>query len=200
MILIIQNGHHRISIGRYLDEEYIIIKSYETDVSNINVNPYSIIIILGGHQSVSKLHVYKSLNNVIILIRRCIEIDKPMLGICLGCQLIAYALGCEIVSGNKLNMGYDTKILGFDNIFRCHQDYIIPNDKIEVLDVFESMTYAFKHHKLFGIQCHPDLPPDQINNIDTNPNIRKYAAEKKEIIDINNRALFKYILGELRKT
>jgi len=198
MILVIQNGHYAISIDQYLDEEYIIVKSFETDVSNIDIDSYSIVIILGGHQSVSKLHLYKSLDGVINLIKKCIEVDKPLLGICLGCQLIAHALGCQIISSNKLNIGYDAKILGYDHIFRCHQDYVIPNDKIEVLAVCESMTYAFRYKKVFGIQCHPDVDPEQINHLETNDVVRKYAAEQKEIINVNNRALFKHILDELR--
>jgi len=136
---------------------------------------------------------------VVILIKRCIEINKPVFGICLGCQLIAYTLGCEIRPSGKLNVGYDTKILGFDHLFRCHYDYIIPNEKIHVLDYFDSMLYAFTYHKLFGIQCHPDIPPEYVTKYQSNPIINKLAEENHILIDQHNRELVTYILNELRK-
>ncbi len=37
------------------------------------------------------------------------RIKQPIIGICLGAQLVAYTLGCEIIHSNKLNVGFNTK-------------------------------------------------------------------------------------------
>lgn len=226
MLLIIQNGYLGTFISRYLDEDYEIIKSFETDVSQIDLNLYSIIIILGGHQSIATSSFIDEstdksneksddksndnsnnkfndklddkLQNVVSLIRKCVDINKPVFGICLGCQLIAHALGCEVKFSGKLNVGYDTNVLGFDNIFRCHHDYVVPNDAIEVIDIFESMPYVFKHNKLIGIQCHPDIPPDCVIKYQDSYSIRNTAKEKYQIIEKNNQAFISQILAELR--
>jgi len=184
-------------IIKYLDEDYQIIKSYEMDVSSINLNNYSIIIILGGHQHVKNLDC--SLQKVIILIKECIDQNKPILGICLGCQAIAYVLGCEIKDSGKLNIGFDTEIFGYKNIFRCHHDYVVPNGKIDILDYFDSMLYAFRYKKCIGIQCHPDIPPNSVLEYQ-GTFLSKFELNKDfDEIDKNNKAMIDYILKELRK-
>jgi GMP synthase-like glutamine amidotransferase len=199
MLLIIQNGYFETHIFKYLDEEYEIIKSNTEDVSKLNLDKYSIIIILGGHQSIVHITDYPYLINLVIFIEKCIEINKPVLGICLGCQLIAYTLGCQVKASNKLNIGYDTKILEFEHIFRCHYDYVVPNNNLEILEMFDSMPYLFKYHNLIGIQCHPDIPPENIFKYPVNVSSIDFANKHSDEIDRNNRELIKYLLTELKK-
>lgn len=198
MILIIQNGNLDTQITKYLDEDFQIIKTVEMDLSKIDLDLYSIIIILGGHQSLNKLEMYPHLENVITLIKKCESINKPVLGICLGCQLIGYALGCDIETSEQIHMDYDTKILTFNNIFRCHYDHVIPNDSIEIIDTFESMPYLFRHNKLYGIQCHPDIPPSIVIRYQEDNMIRRIAKENRIVIEKNNQDLINYLLKELR--
>ena len=49
MLLIVQNGFTTPSILKYLSDPYEIIRSFETNVSEIDINKYITIIILGGH-------------------------------------------------------------------------------------------------------------------------------------------------------
>lgn len=198
MILIIQNGYVTPRIHEYLTKEYVIVKSFETNVANIVFNKYSLVIILGGYQSVTNLDMYPYLNNVILLIKKCIEIGKPLLGICLGSQLIAHTLGCEIRSSGKLNIGYDTKILGLENIFRSHIDYIVPTNAISVLEYFDNMPYLYKSGPLvYGIQCHPDIHPNSVHKHTMDSTIQKFAINNKEIINKNNKQIISHLLEKL---
>lgn len=198
MLLIIQNGLITPFMCRYLDEKCEVIKSFETDVSKINLDIYDVIIILGGRQSVRMINEYEYLKQVALMIENCIRIEKPLIGICLGCQLIAYVLGCEIKSCEKLNIGYDAKILGKENIFRCHLDYIEKNDSIQVIEYFEKMPYLFTHgKKVVGIQCHPDIAPEAIGeyaNCNSCAKYVMYAMENKELINKNNGEILRQIL------
>jgi len=200
MILIIQNGHLATHISKYLDEECEVVKSFEQNVSIIELDKYSIVIILGGQQNIKDLDNCPELKNVELLIKKCIQFEKPVLGICLGCQLIAHVLGCEIKPSGKLNIGYDTKILGLDHIFRCHYDYVVPNESITVLDSFDSMTYAFIHNKLIGIQCHPDIPPEQLIQYQYYPYVlfNQIAIDKDSIINENNKKLLAKLFNLLK--
>ena len=202
MLLIIQNGHITPCLTNYLDEDYVIIKSFDVDVSKIDLAKYSIVIILGGHQSLTKIDQYPYLHSVVSLIRFCIKIEKPIFAICLGAQLVAYALGCEIRSSQKLNIGYDINILEHNNIFRSHVDYIVPNEdnKLVVHNIIENMPYLYYYDKfIIGIQCHPDLTPQcVIKYSDHLPSI-EYATKNHQSLDNTNQSIICKILNILRK-
>lgn len=200
MILIIQNGFMTTNINRYLSEESVIIKSYDTDVSNLDLDLYSKIIILGGHQRIQNIQLYAYLLNVVSLVKKCIEINKPLLGICLGCQIIGYVLGCDIESDGKLHVGYDTKVLTFDHLFRYHYDYVVPNNMVEVLSEYDSIVYLFRHHKAYGIQCHPDIPPDTILYYHLDATCDNIAMKQTTTINENNRNLMQYLMNVLDQT
>jgi len=200
MLLIVQNGLDIPCIPKYLDEEYEIIKSYEYNVSEIDLNKYTIVIILGGYQSVTSIHQYPYLYDVVKLINKCIETKKPLFGICLGCQLIAFSLGCQIKSSTKLNIGYDAKIMDYKNIFRSHIDYIIPNALINISDYFDTMPYLYTYQNyVYGIQCHPDVSPECVQRYCNNSQCKEYANQNKNKIDATNKAVMTEILNKLRQ-
>lgn len=200
MILIIQNGYIHTNIGKYLQEEYELVKSYYLfDVDQIDLDKYSFVIILGGDQSLQNIKFCSNLQKVLRLIEKCLEIKKPVLGICLGCQLIAYFLGCEIKSSDNPHCGFDTEVLDFKYIFRCHYDYIVPNEKIDVLDTFHGMPYLFRHQNLLGVQCHPDIPPENIIAYQPNIDNIDWIDENKNTIDKNNEKMMKYLIDYLIK-
>jgi len=203
MILIIKNGYNEIQLTKYLDEEANIISSFdmlELEHNKKNLHIYSIIIILGGHQSMTELSQHQNLLSVIDFIKICIEYQKPILGICLGSQILAHIYGSEIKTLEKLNCGYDTNVLDFTNIFRCHIDYIIPNDQMEVIDTFESMPYIFKIKgaNIYGIQCHPDIGPEYIARAYDDQKIKAFAFENELVINFNNKRFMDYLLEKLR--
>lgn len=200
MLLIVQNGFITPQISRYIEEEYEIIRSYEINVAVVPIEKYSVVIILGGHQSVTQINNYPYLLNVVQLIKKCITIKKPLLGICLGCQLIAYVLECEIKSSDKINIGYDSAILGQDQIFRNHNDYIVPNTNINVIEYHESMPYLFNHGEyVYGIQCHPDFPPECVLKYSNHPGSNEYALKNKKLIDNKNKMIISKLLSLLQK-
>jgi GMP synthase-like glutamine amidotransferase len=197
MILIIKNGTFPTYIQRYLDEPSEIIESYTTDVSVLEIDGYSVIILLGSNQSIVDIHNNPPLQNVVSLVKKAMQIQKPVLGICLGCQIIAYALGCVIVPTGKVNIGYDCKVLGYENIFRCHRDKIVPNGKIEIIDETDGIIYTFCYQKMFGIQCHPDIPPETVNYFCNNYFDRDFLYDNKKIINKKNKELILKILKKL---
>jgi GMP synthase-like glutamine amidotransferase len=171
MILIIQNGNVDTHIGKYLDEEYEIIKSFKMNIDELDLQKYSMIFILGGNDSIKDINYMPHLQRAVKLIKQCIQIEKPLIGICLGCQLLAYSLGYTIKFGNKLYMDHSINIFGYNNIFRCHYDYIdtetINDSKIssDIIcdDDGNCIPYSIKYRNLVGLQCHPDIPPEYIH-------------------------------------
>lgn len=206
MYLIIQNGYINTKIGEYLDDDIQIVESYNHNVLQININLYKCIIILGGPQSLTDLSKYPYLYAVIILIRHCLAIDKPVLGICLGCQMIAYALGYKIRKLPSLKIGYiyhplnyKTSNIRLRNItFRYHNDYIdifsnhVPG--LDILSTYQGLVYIIKYKRAIGIQCHPDIPPQEIFKYVDNPQIVNFAQRYSNLINLSNYLLLHLLL------
>lgn len=64
------------------------------------------LIIMGGPMSVNDEEEFPWLVDEKQFIRHCIERDKPVLGICLGAQLIASALGARVYPNHTKEIGW----------------------------------------------------------------------------------------------
>ncbi|OTG87169.1 glutamine amidotransferase [Acinetobacter sp. ANC 4558] len=73
-------------------------------------------IILGGPIGVYETHDYPFLQNEIDLLKVRLKNNLPTLGICLGAQLIAHALGAQVYTGHAKEIGWSAlKILPTEN-------------------------------------------------------------------------------------
>jgi GMP synthase (glutamine-hydrolysing) len=135
---------------------------------------FSAIILLGGPMSVYDGIPYLSKEQ--ILIRDAFRRNIPVLGVCLGSQLIAGALGGTVYRGAKKEIGwYNVKITdkGLDNLFKdfeqkelgvfqWHGDtYILPRDAV-VLAYSDLYPQAFKIGSAYGLQFHLEVTADMI--------------------------------------
>ena len=124
-------------------------------------------IIIGpgpGHPNELK-HLYS-------IISFCENTNKPLLGICLGHQLIGQYYGCDIIKSKSIFHGRNSLILtGGDCIlyrdlpkqFEVTRYHSLIVDKLKFPLLTTSKTteneiMAFKHNKnnIFGIQYHPE--------------------------------------------
>jgi len=64
------------------------------------------LIVLGGPMSVHDTRKYPRLNEEKNLIEACIAANKPVLGICLGAQLIADVLGARVYTARNKEIGW----------------------------------------------------------------------------------------------
>jgi GMP synthase (glutamine-hydrolysing) len=65
-----------------------------------------LVIILGGPIGVYECEAYPFITDEIAAIAARIETNKPMLGICLGAQLMASALGARVAPGPQKEIGW----------------------------------------------------------------------------------------------
>ena len=146
------------------------------DIENVNTQNdepvptsplgYDAIVILGGPMAVYDNLAY--LQKEQELIRNAIKNETPLLGICLGSQLIAQAAGGRVYKGKKKEIGWHNVYLtpassndifrGFTNktirIFQWHGDtYDLPANA-KILAYSDLYPQAFRIGSAVGIQFH----------------------------------------------
>jgi GMP synthase (glutamine-hydrolysing) len=65
-----------------------------------------LVIVLGGPISAYEEHLYPFLKDELTLLERRLRDDKPTMGICLGAQLMARALGARVYPGSEKEIGW----------------------------------------------------------------------------------------------
>jgi GMP synthase-like glutamine amidotransferase len=214
-ILIIKNGVCDTDIDKLLSEINnkltIQIKCSKTlDYESFDIKKYYAVIILGGSQSLAnkndiiKNHTY--LIKLIYHIKKWCEIGVRILGICLGAQLIASALGHSVIKNTKPIIGYDKlmylTIKGVtdnllnnnfnkikSNYLTLHNDRIIINNKSSNLDILcnfqhngQIIPYVFKYKNVYGVQFHPDITPNILQTF-----CSEFAYDKSLVSEANKR-------------
>ena len=66
-----------------------------------NANVCDGLIVLGGPMGVYEEDIYPFIKDEITLIKSAIKDDTPILGICLGAQMLAKAAGADVYKGKK---------------------------------------------------------------------------------------------------
>ncbi len=72
----------------------------------VSVDPFGLILVLGGPMSANDQDQYPFLRKEIPFLRRMLKLGKPVMGVCLGAQLMAKALGARVYPGPYKEIGW----------------------------------------------------------------------------------------------
>ncbi len=138
-----------------------------------DISRYSGLIILGGPMNCDQSSRYPHLLTEIAVIQQAIREGKPVLGICLGAQLIARALGARVgknpskeIGWYELNPTEDGRrdplfapFGGHQQIFQWHGDtFEIPHGAVHLASSPECRNQAFRYkHNVYGLQFHLEV-------------------------------------------
>nr|BDT27539.1 type 1 glutamine amidotransferase [Bacteriovorax sp. HI3] len=140
-----------------------------------SVQKYNGLIVLGGHMGVYEADKYRHIKVEMQLIEEALKKEIPILGICLGAQLLAHVLGAEVRKSAEKEIGWcdvnlteegtqDPLFSHFkktEKIFQLHGDtFDIPRGATHLASSDICPGQAFKYgDKAYGIQFH--LEADQ---------------------------------------
>lgn len=175
MITIFQHGETEPAgfLEQVLSErdcEYRIVRLYEGEViPPVGTSP---LIFLGGRMSVNDEREYPFLKGEKELIRRSIRAGAPVLGICLGAQLIASAFGQRVAPGIPERGWCGVDIIRNDllpdcpdrlKVFHWHGETFDLPDGAELLawgSEVPNQLYTLK--TALGVQFHIEATPEII--------------------------------------
>ncbi len=147
-----------------LADRVLDVRSIELgDAVPTDARPFSGVVIGGGVTPVSAVDEHAFLRDELALIESALAADVPLLGICLGGQLLAHALGAS-VRGGPPEIGYcaieplDAELDELTHVFQWHwQGFGLPAGATRLARSNGYDTQAFSYGKARAIQFHPDV-------------------------------------------
>lgn len=76
------------------------------DVSALDPATADLVVVLGGEMGAYEAEQFPELADEIALLRRRLDAERPVFGVCLGAQLMASALGSAVYRGPTNEIGY----------------------------------------------------------------------------------------------
>ncbi|WP_010188225.1 glutamine amidotransferase [Sphingomonas sp. PAMC 26605] len=154
----------------------LALRYVDAGVDPLSHDDPSLLIVLGGPIGVYEAEAYPFLRDEIALLRRRIAVGAPTLGICLGAQLIATALGADVSTTGRKEIGFSpielTKAgasgplrhLANVPVLHWHGDrFAIPPgaDHLAATPICDNQAFAMGTN-LLGLQFHPEIVSAEI--------------------------------------
>ena len=175
-VLVIQNTRIESSgyLGELLTRDGFDITSINAKHETIPNKKFSLVVILGAPESANDDFPY--LIEEQELIKNSVNDDIPVLGICLGSQLIAKTFGAKVYTGSTKEIGFyhdlmfsnDSKLFGgFKNpftVFHWHGDtFDLPTGATRLALSENYPNQAFQYKSAIGLQFHLEVNEQMVN-------------------------------------
>ncbi|MGI0057088.1 MAG: type 1 glutamine amidotransferase [Nitrosarchaeum sp.] len=175
-VLVVQNTKIEGTgyLGELLNKDGFVIHLVNAKYENLPEKNYSLVVILGAPESVNDNLPYLQAEQK--LIKKTVDDNIPVLGICLGSQLIAKTFGGKVYSGPKKEIGFyhdlridnNSKLFsGFTNpftVFHWHGDtFDLPEKAIRLAHSEDYQNQAFQINSAVGLQFHLEVNAEMVN-------------------------------------
>lgn len=163
------------------------------------LDKYEAVIVLGGPMNADQIETYPNLITEVKIIREAVERDMSVLGICLGAQLLAKALGGEVSRNPVREIGWyavdlteegrdDPVLASFaehQEVFQWHEEGIsLPPGVVRLASSNASSVQAFRYGEhAYGFQFHLEASRSLIDRWLTVPAHRAVLDEERGQID-----------------
>ena len=160
-----------------------LLKSYGVRIKYVNFGRhpdarptlagYEGLVVLGGPMNVDECERHPHLETEIELIREALELELPVLGICLGAQLVARALGARVRPSPEKEIGWydvalteqgrsDPLFAHFgprEQLFQWHGDsFELPDGAVHLASSGGCPNQAFRYRdNVYALQFHMEV-------------------------------------------
>lgn len=164
-----------------------------------SLDRYAALIVLGGPMNADQIDTHPNLQTEVEILRDAVERDMSVLGICLGAQLLAKALGGQVTRNAVREIGWhdveltadgrkDPVLAGFaqrQRVFQWHEDGIqLPDNVVNLARSPASPVQAFRHGEhAYGLQFHLEASASLIERWLNVPDHEAVLAEESGHID-----------------
>jgi GMP synthase-like glutamine amidotransferase len=169
---------------------------------------FDMLIIMGGPMSANDEDSILWLTPELTLIRQAIEQEKVVLGVCLGAQLIAKALGGTVFKNPQQEIGWfpirlteagqKSSLLGFlppeITVFHWHgETFALPAGAVLLASSEACPHQAFsfgQNEQVLGLQFHCEVTPEIITAVEQSaeqPKVSRFVQSRDTIQSHNNK-------------
>jgi GMP synthase (glutamine-hydrolysing) len=166
-------------------------RGYAGDPVPADMAAWDALLVMGGPMGVYEQDRYPFLTAEIALIRDALQAGKPVLGVCLGSQLLAAALGAKVAPARKeigwypialtdaatedlLWRGLDRSIV----VFQWHGDaFELPRGAVHLASSEITPYQAFRHgHNAYGLLFHVEMDESMVRGM-----VKAFSDEMEEV-------------------
>lgn len=177
------------------DIGFQVIDTYAESLENFDALAPDLLIVLGGACGVYQEDLYPFIGDEKRIIKERLDHDRPVLGICLGAQLMAAALGCKVYKGAQgkeigwhtidvTGVGMQTPVKYFEKsltrVMQWHGDtFDLPKEAVLLASspLYPHQVFQWGRHSI-GFQCHIEVDRKTVRSWLVS---EAYDAEKGEI-------------------
>lgn len=147
------------------------------------------VVVMGGSMDADDLTEHPGLAAEQRLLAQAVEADVPVLGICLGMQLLALALGSRLRRRTGTEIGFapvqvvadDPVLAAFGdrpNVLHWHADSVdLPSGATLLASTELTPVQAFRAGSALGLQFHPELDAGMLNLWLSTPDMVGHLAD-----------------------
>jgi GMP synthase (glutamine-hydrolysing) len=154
----------------FLSKQYKISYLHAADLPHLENKNIDLLAVLGGPIGVYQEDEYPFIKNEVALLAERLQLDLPTLGICLGSQLMARALGAKVYPNHTKEIGWSSLNLTEagknsciqhlnSSLFHWHGDTFDLPEGAKLLastEVCKNQVFSYKKNAL-AFQCHPEV-------------------------------------------
>jgi len=157
-----------------------VVRTDRGDPVPVDAERFSAVVVMGGPMSVSDAGRLEHLRHETRLVESALRHGIPMLGVCLGSQILAHVLGARVAPAGFLELGWLPVVLTPDaasdpllgacpprfTALHWHGDaFDLPRGAVHLARSDRTAAQAFRHGRAWGLLFHLEADAEQVEEM-----------------------------------